>query len=268
MKIFFDKSNYRLVFIREKADSKFWESHWDNYTIHQTIRPAIFSRDIIKPTEKYLSKGSRVLEGGCGLAQYVWTLRNRGYDAYGVDYAKETVAKIKNAIPDLKISYGDVRDLEFSDNFFDGYWSLGVIEHFYNGFDEIASEMKRVIRPGGFLFITFPCISRFREKKINKGKYEIWEEQPDLISNFYQFALSTKTIESVFIKNGFELVSRKKNAGVKGLKDEIKNKIVKKTMQKIFDSKNYAFKGVKWGLDQMLAPYFGHMQVLIFKNLK
>ncbi|MBU1196115.1 MAG: class I SAM-dependent methyltransferase [Proteobacteria bacterium] len=268
MNIYYDSANHRLVFVKDKADSRFWESHWDTYKIHQIIRPAVFSRSVLSPTGKYLPKGSRILEGGCGQAQYVWALHSKGYEAYGVDYARETVERIKNMIPEIKISYGDVRDLDFSDNFFDGYWSLGVIEHFYDGFEDIASEMKRVIRPGGYLFLTFPCISGFREKKIKEGKYDIWQESPELTSNFYQFALSSENVESEFIKNGFELVAKKKNAGFKGMKDEIEPGRLKQTMQNMFNSKNYLIKGLKWGFDQVLSPYFGHMQLLILKNSK
>lgn len=44
----------------------------------------------------------------------------------------------------------DVRKLQFADGFFDGYWSLGVIEYFWEGYNEIVNEVKRVIKPGMF----------------------------------------------------------------------------------------------------------------------
>jgi len=55
--------------------------------------------------------------------------------------------------------FSDVRKLNFPDHYFDGYWSLGVIEHFYKGYDEIIHKIYRVLHPGGFLFLTVPEMS-------------------------------------------------------------------------------------------------------------
>ena len=58
---------------------------------------------------------------------------------------KMELKKIKLHWPQLDVSYGDVRALEFEDDSFDGYWSLGVIEHFPDGYEDIGQEMTRVI---------------------------------------------------------------------------------------------------------------------------
>jgi len=42
--------------------------------------------------------------------------------------------------------------LKFPNNFFDGYWTLGVIEHFWEGYNQIIEEAKRVIKPGDIYF--------------------------------------------------------------------------------------------------------------------
>ena len=48
----------------------------------------------------------------------------------------------------------DLDDLPVEDESVDGYWSLGVIEHFYDGYGEILSEMHRVIKRDGFFDIS------------------------------------------------------------------------------------------------------------------
>lgn len=263
---YYDMINNRLVFINNKANSFFWDSHWDQYNVEQMIKSAVLNRMILVPTQKYLPKGSCILEGGCGLGQNVWSLHKKGYDVYGIDYAKETVDKVNKAVPELKVSWGDIISLEFEDDFFDGYWSLGVIEHFYEGFDAIACEMKRVIRPGGFLFLTFPCMSKFRYKKAKQGKYLKWQESQELLADFYQFALSIQKVKIEFMAKGFELVKSKPLAGLKGFKDEIEHKSLKRLLQQLYASKNFTGRVLAWGLDQAFASFAGHSQLLILRN--
>jgi len=268
VKQFYDPLNNRLVYIESNANSHFWESHWDKYDLEQMIKSALLNRMVLVPSRRYLHKGARILEGGCGLGQNVWSLHKNGYDVYGVDYAASTVKKVNNAIPELKVSCGDVRSLRFDNNFFDGYWSLGVIEHFYEGYDTILNEAKRVLKPGGFLFLTFPCMSKFRAKKAAQGKYLLWDEPQELPGNFYQFALSAENVESTFRSKGFKLVKRKYTSGLKGFKDEIGHHQLKKLLQQIYDSKSFPGMVLAWVLDKILSKFAGHTRLLIFKNLK
>jgi 2-polyprenyl-3-methyl-5-hydroxy-6-metoxy-1,4-benzoquinol methylase len=81
--------------------------------------------------KKYLPyKNNRILEGGCGDGHLVDAMNYWGYKVVGVDFAPKTVAKIKEVMPGLDVRLGDVQALDFEDEYFDGYWSMGVIEHF------------------------------------------------------------------------------------------------------------------------------------------
>ena len=42
------------------------------------------------------------------------------------------------------------KKLNFEDSYFDGYWSLGVIEHFIKGYDDIIEEEKYLFNEYGF----------------------------------------------------------------------------------------------------------------------
>jgi len=266
VKRFYDSVNDRLVYVDNKANECFWDVHWNKYDIEQAIKLATLNRLILVPTHKYLFKGAQILEGGCGLGQNVWSLQKNGYDAYGIDYAEDTVKKVNAVIPELKVSCCDVRRLKFENDFFDGYWSLGVVEHFYEGFDTIAHEMNRVIKPGGYLFLTFPCMSKFRRRKVRLGKYKIWKENPSELDNFYQFALPEESVISHFLNDGFTLIEKKSIGGLKGFKDEIEHKEAQRLLQKLYDSGNIVSRVLAWGLDQLLAPFAGHCKLLVFRK--
>ena len=137
MQRFHDVENNRLIYIDKEATKEFWEDHWLTEDFYQavTLTPNSW---VARTTKKYLRIGSTVLEGGCGRANFVYSLQNNGFKAVGLDFAPKTVELIKSAVPELNIKLGDVRLLPFEDGSFDGYWSMGVIEHFWNGYDNIS----------------------------------------------------------------------------------------------------------------------------------
>ncbi len=49
-------------------------------------------------TERFFEKGSRVLEGGCGLANHVYALQIRGFEAVGIDFSPKTVSLLNEAV--------------------------------------------------------------------------------------------------------------------------------------------------------------------------
>ena len=69
-------------------------------------------------------------------------------------------------MPDLNIDFGDVRSLPYKKSSFDGIWSLGVIEHNWDGYDQILREAHRVLRSGGYFFLAFPSFSPLRKLKV------------------------------------------------------------------------------------------------------
>jgi len=115
---FYDKDHNRLVCLGEKATDEFWDSHWDYEDFKKRVEAGKNSRFIKNISEKFLNQGDQILEGGCGIGQYAYGLKNWGFDAYGVDYAQKTVDRTKKHFPELKIELGDVRQLPF-----EGSWN-------------------------------------------------------------------------------------------------------------------------------------------------
>lgn len=266
MPSYYDYTEKRLVFLKEKAVAKFWDQHWAKSEIADAFKYASVNMFIKSNTSDYLCKGSRILEGGCGLGQNLYSLHRTGYRAYGLDYAADTVLRLKKYQPELDLVCGDVRSLPFEDCFFDGYWSLGVIEHFYDGFEPILKEMSRVIKPGGYLFLTFPCMSWGRKKKASAGKYRPWNETVGNVDKFYQFALDPEAVAMEFEKNGFMIIKKKSIAGVKGFKDELESKSFKRFFQALYDSRSLPVRALVFFLDILLSPLFGHSAFLILER--
>jgi len=260
--MFYDKDNNKLVVFGYKADSYYWDKHWQVDNFVAKVESGANNRFIKKYVTKFLRPGARILEGGCGIGQNVYGLTSWGYDAYGVDFAKGVIKRIKRNFPDLKVIVQDIRRLAFKDNFFDGYCCLGVIEHFIEGYDEILDEAKRVIKPEGYLFLSFPHISTLRRVKMKLKHYKILNNSCK-IGNFYQFILDASKVEEKLSKYGFKLVGKSPFDAVKGMKDEIS--FLKPILQILYDSQNLFARSIKFLISMIFANVAGHGILLIFK---
>ena len=79
---------------------------------------------------KFLPRDKPVLDGGCNVGGVVLGLRTEGYDAIGVDLSPGIVDMARRIASDLDIQVGDILDIPFPDGYFEGYVSLGIVEHF------------------------------------------------------------------------------------------------------------------------------------------
>lgn len=209
----------RLVYYRARPDAAFWDNHWKVHfsaQIHNQAEKGCL--DIFeKPFIRYLPRFGRILEAGCGLGHYVLALRARGYEAEGVEWAEETVQAVQAGYPDLPIRVGDVTRLEVADETYQGYISLGVVEHRQAGPEPFLREAYRVLAPGGVALISVPYFHPLRRLKAQRGMYR---GQPDGLE-FYQYAFTRAEFAACLQTVGFRVADQIGYGSFKGIKDEI-----------------------------------------------
>ncbi len=257
---FYDKKNTRIIFISDAPTKSFWSAKWLKSDLKNVLDKRVNSF-VVSYTKKYLQKGAKLLEGGCGIGVQVNALTKSGYKCTGIDFAKNVVDRVNALHYPFKLDCGDVKNLPYSNNTFDGYWSLGVIEHFWEGYQQIAKEMFRVLKPNGYLFVTFPMFSSLRALKAFLGIYPKFNDET-CPQNFYQFGLSSKIVISDFEKIGFQLVEKKHMDAVKGIKDELY--ILSNSLQKIYDSKQTFMRGLRFLINALFSRNCGHTVLLVF----
>lgn len=250
-----------LAFFNTKATPGFWEKKWETEDLKKLITSCKNDRLFVPLVKKYLPARSTVLEGGCGQAHLVHALDYNGFKTIGLDYAEKTVRAVKEAVPELDVRIGDVRKLPFDDNYLDGYVSVGVIEHFWEGYDHIVSEMARTVKKGGYLFVSFPYMSPLRKIKAFFRIYSRDLTGVD-INTFYQFALDGKTVRKNIEKKGFTYVKKQKFGGIKGLKDELS--FGKSLFHKIYTGNKY----IRFFWETLLTPFTSHCILLVFKKVE
>ncbi len=275
---YYEAEKKRLVcFKKKEVDKNFWDFHWNTSSQRFKITNYEFSPKslVCKITKLFLKPNNGpIIEGGCGLGVNVFSLAKLGYNVIGIDNAKLTIENIKNAYPQLNIDYGDVRKLPFQSNFFSGYWSLGVIEHFFKGYSQIILEIKRVLKPKGYLFLTVPYMSPFRKLKSKLHLYKIIQikiyEKNNKPKNFYQYILEKQIIIKNFELNGFALKFETTEGGIKGFKDEIF--FLKFFLKRFFELLYHTYKPtiirkLKRIIDRAMKKFAAHMIVLVFQKI-
>ncbi len=268
MEIRYDKKTKRLLYFKTLSSHN-WDRQWNTFDIKHTSENLSKYNLIRRITQKYLdTHDGPIIEGGCGLGQFVYSLTEAGYNCIGIDTAEGTIAKIKQIFPHLDVKHMDVNRLDFPDNYFVGYWSLGVIEHFRNGYDEIIDEMFRVIKPGGYIFLTVPAMSLLRRYKALSGQYPILSKDSgsNENKNFYQFVLCPDRVIKDFCERRFIFLKSGFMYGIKGLKDEIS--VLRKPIEFLdkVRHKNIITKLLVLVLDCILAPIAGHTCIFIFQK--
>ncbi|MEX0734726.1 MAG: class I SAM-dependent methyltransferase [Steroidobacteraceae bacterium] len=251
----------RLVYLDEKATPEFWDARWRAEGRAGTSRQ---DNEIVRVTAKHLPAASRVLEGGCGRANKVKALSDSGFRAIGIDFAAESVRQARLEYPDLDIREGDVRSLPFPSEYFDGYWSIGVIEHFWTGYDAILAEAHRVLRPGRLLFLTAPWYSPYRRMKARNGGYPRceFESEPEA---FYQFALSRHEVSAQLSKHGFDLLRWRGVAPEVSMLEDMA--VLRRPIQWLLGSRGSSPKrAIRHVITSALANFCGHSFMAIARR--
>jgi SAM-dependent methyltransferase len=150
--------------------------------------------------ERYLPRAGRVLEAGCGLAQYVLLLRERGRAAAGVDWSLEAVRA--GARAGAPVAVMDLRALAVATGCIAAYLSLGVVEHDPAGPDAILEEAARVVPPGGTLLLSVPYWNGVRRlaAPLLRRQARMTREAG---GQFYQYAFTRRELGGVLAAHGF-----------------------------------------------------------------
>jgi SAM-dependent methyltransferase len=94
-----------------------------------------------------------LLDVGCGTGHHLAALRERGYEAAGVDGSPAMLEHARRANPGSDLRLGDVERLPFPDRGFDVVLCVEVLRYLPR-MDGCLREIARVLRPGGTALLT------------------------------------------------------------------------------------------------------------------
>jgi SAM-dependent methyltransferase len=199
-----------------------WEENWEASEFNRTLQ--FCQVDPLRPLfEKYAPKGSLMLEGGCGMGQFVTYYTLKGVKVIGLDFAQRALHRLNRQVPNLPLCGGDVSKLPFVDKSFDVYYSGGVVEHFEDGAENSLREACRVLKDDGVLLLSVPYFSPLR-RLLKPLKKDFWKkvdkpetEQNSNGLNFFQYAYKTPEFEKMLNEAGLRVIKKQGYAVIWGL---------------------------------------------------
>ena len=139
-------------------------AYWDTFLNRSEPRKVFdftYNKYVAK-FDRFVPEGARILEGGCGLGQYVYYYTEKDFPVEGVDFSDNLIRKARSLNSKASFKVADIRNLPFKDESFDVYISNGVLEHFEEGPEKMLGEAERVLAKNGTLIVTLQYLNLTR----------------------------------------------------------------------------------------------------------
>lgn len=130
----------------------------DDYNLiaEEWSRLKIEPPEVMKVLAKYTFEGEKVLDLGCGNGRLFEVFEDKKIDYFGVDISEKMIEIAKKKYPQGNFQVADALNLPFPENYFDKVYSIAVLHHIPSNEFRIQffREVKRVLKPGGFLILS------------------------------------------------------------------------------------------------------------------
>jgi SAM-dependent methyltransferase len=156
-----------------------------------------FDRDCLDRLGREVGDLGPICDLGCGPGQIARYLHSRGVNTLGVDLSPRMVEEAQRLNPEIQFHQGDMLALSDADNSWGGIAAFYCILHILR--EQIVDalrEMKRVLKPGGVLLITFHIGDEVKHLD------EWWEKPVNLDFAFFQ----PHEMEEWLREAGFQLI--------------------------------------------------------------
>ncbi|MDP6154559.1 MAG: class I SAM-dependent methyltransferase [Candidatus Thermoplasmatota archaeon] len=169
-----DSSATKSIFVRENLMLTYGNiaTHFDA----TRRRPWPATVDFIK----VFSKGDHIIDIGCGNGRNAVYMAGRGFRVTGLDMSPELLELATENAREKEVGHlcdfihGDMTELPFNDDEFDGGLYIASLHHLGTNDERLASlnELSRVLRPGAWALLTVwdRDLEKFREL------LDIWEK--------------------------------------------------------------------------------------------
>ena len=194
-----------LAYYSRAANEEFWSEHWGGQDVDRLVRIASTS-PLTTYLEDALPPAGRILEGGCGLGQYVILLRQRRHAVIGADWSQEALQRSRKAVASSPLAVMDLSRLAVRNAAFAAYISLGVVEHDQDGPDAIVAEAARVLLPGGRLLLSVPYWNGVR-RLLTRRLVREGDAIRAAGGEFYQFAFTRQEVRAFVEAHGFKVTA-------------------------------------------------------------
>ncbi len=147
---------------------------------------------------------------GCGDGRLAADLVRAGARVAGADPSRIAIERARAAVPEATFEQiGASRRLPFDDSRFDAVTCVHVLQH-VDDTQQLMSEIRRVLRPGGLLVVAVPNNGRVYRTVVAAAAFERDHDPLQPVLRFY----SDRSLASLLDAFGFEQVDVQERGGV------------------------------------------------------
>lgn len=181
---------------------------WSNRQIEDEVA-LCERRNLLDVFLRYLPKGEKIIEAGCGLCAWLIKLDRLGYAIEGIDFDPNVVRRVKEYDPQLQVNERDVTATGYDADTFGAYVSLGVVEHFEEGPGKSLAEANRILKPGGIMILTVPYNNFVRRLIYNplRGIFVILLRLKNKPIYFVEYRYNRREIEGFVTGARFRIIA-------------------------------------------------------------
>lgn len=171
-----------------------------NYFEGMNINKRTFYERVKRISDKVKSK-DKMLDVGSALGDSLVEARKLGWkNLYGVELSKYAASKAKKR--GLNIKSGTLISAKYPSNFFDAVTLQDVVEHMTDPIKD-SKEIRRVLKPDGFVFMVTPDVGGLWQKSLGSLWYHY--KPGEHIMYFSQ-----KTLQDLLKKSGFRNIKTRR----------------------------------------------------------
>jgi len=153
-------------------------------------------------------RGMRILESGCGTGRWMAYFEELGNRVVGIDDSAGPLGVARRHAPDMSLVRGNALENPFLDCSFDAVLSSYVAEHFEKGPQELFRELRRVLKPGGMLFVVVPydnLLRRLVVHPVERLLCAVWRRLGRPLG-FTEYRYSRREMQGFLARSGFEVL--------------------------------------------------------------
>jgi ubiquinone/menaquinone biosynthesis C-methylase UbiE len=199
-----------------RRDIEFHRKTAAYYDDEVTRTYAVYHRYMLDPYLDHVAKqtgSGRALDLGCGTGVISLALARRGFAVVGVDHSEDMLAIARAKLGQAAASgscqfvVADVRSLPAGDDEFDCVTCQGLLHHLAE-LESCLTELERVLRPGGFFYISEPSNEETPLKRVlsrlwtlkRMGRRPAIPDGPESV----EAPISANELASLLTRRGFQ----------------------------------------------------------------
>jgi len=178
----------------------YYDVHLDTIRRHE-MAPAFLRRWLE-------GRGARILESGCGTGRWMAYFETLGNRVVGLDDSPGPLGVARRHAPTMPLVRGNALASPFADESFDAVLSSYVAEHFDGGPEPLLRELRRVLKPGGLLFVVVPYNNLLRRLVVHPTQRllcAVWRRLGRPLG-FTEYRYSRTEMQGFLDRSGFEVL--------------------------------------------------------------